>query len=167
MLSEKIKQTLKDAATKLTGPKKRAFMAEVTLDYFDASARKTETYLGWNRQAITLGLKEKETGIICIDNYQARGRKKTEFLLPNLEADIQSLVDSKSQADPKFQTTFRYARISARAVMSELISRKGYEENQLPSRQTIGEILNRMGYILKKLSKQNQSKKSQRQMQYL
>jgi hypothetical protein len=150
MLSEKIQLTLKDAAKKLTGVKKRAFMAKVSSDYFGASARKTETYLGWNRQAIILGQKEKETGIICKDNYSSRGRKKTEILQPSIEADIKSLVDGQSQVDPKFKTTFYYARISARAIREALISLKGYEDTQLPSRQTIGEILNRMGYFLKK-----------------
>jgi hypothetical protein len=38
MLNEQIKATLKDACQKLTGPKKRAFMAKVAKDYFDASA---------------------------------------------------------------------------------------------------------------------------------
>ncbi len=95
-------------------------------------------------------LREEETGIICQDNYRARGRKKTEILQPMLEADIKSLVDSQAQADPKFQSNFYYARISARAVREKLISFKGYEDSLLPSRQTIGDILNRMGYILKK-----------------
>jgi hypothetical protein len=58
-LEEKVKSTLKDAAKKLTGPKKRAFMAKVTEDYFDGSARKAETYLGWKRQAVQLGLHER------------------------------------------------------------------------------------------------------------
>jgi hypothetical protein len=31
-----------------------------------------------------------------------------------------------------------------------LVSEKGYDSAQLPSRQTIGAILNRMGYRLKK-----------------
>ncbi|UZO74150.1 hypothetical protein M8120_14615 [Microcystis aeruginosa str. Chao 1910] len=72
---------LKDAAKKLTGFKKRAFMAQVTIDYFNSSPRRAETELGWSRQAIATGLKELETGIICVDNYRARGRKKTEELL--------------------------------------------------------------------------------------
>ncbi|NJR76725.1 MAG: hypothetical protein HC773_30600 [Scytonema sp. CRU_2_7] len=150
MLNSKIKSTLKDAAKKLTGVKKRAFMAKVVSEYFEGSARRAETDLGWNRQAIILGQKEEETGIICKDNYRARGRKKTEILQPRLEADIKSLVDGQAQADPKFQSIFYYARISARAVREKLISLKGYEDSLLPSRQTIGDILNRMGYILKK-----------------
>lgn len=150
MLNEKIKSTFKDAAKKLTGAKKRAFMAQVTSDYFEGSARKAETYLGWNRQAVILGQKEKETGIVCKDNYQARGRKKTELVLPNIEADIKSLVDSQAQADPKLKSTFCYARISARAVREALELSSYEQDSQLPSRQTIGEILNRMGYRLKK-----------------
>ena len=75
MLTEKIKSTLKDAAKKLTGSKKRAFMAQVTIDYLNSSPRKAETQLGWSRAAIAVGLKELETGIVCVDNYQARGRK--------------------------------------------------------------------------------------------
>ncbi len=150
MISEKWKSTLKKAAQKLTGYKKRAFMAEVTEDYFEGSPRKAETQLGWSRSAIATGLKERETGILCADNYQGRGRKKTEEILPDLEEDIKSLVESYCQADPKFQSTFVYAKISARAVREALISERGYSSEQLPCRQTIGEILNRMGYRLKK-----------------
>lgn len=153
MLSEKIKSTLKDAAKKLTGAKKRAFIAQVSQDYFDGSPRTTETQLGWSRQAVATGLKELETGIVCVDNYHWRGRKKSEELFPNLEVDIQSLVETYSQADPKFKSTFAYAKVSARAVRVALISEKGYTDEQLPSRQTIGEILNRMGYRLKKHKK--------------
>ncbi|MEA5495953.1 hypothetical protein VB834_17215 [Limnoraphis robusta Tam1] len=155
MLSEKWKSTLKKAAHKLTGYKKRAFMAEVTEDYFNGSPRKAETQLGWSRQAIATGLKERETGILCADNYQARGRKKTEEILPKLEADIKTLVETYSQADPKFKSTFAYAKVSARAVREALIKERGYSSQELPCRQTIGEILNRMGYRLKKHKRSN------------
>lgn len=153
MLNKKWQLTLKNAVSKLTGVKRRALMAEVTQDYFDGSARKAETQLGWSRQAIATGLKELETGITCVDNYRGRGRKKTEEILPNLSEDIQSLVDTYSQADPKFQSTFVYAKISARAVREALIKEKGYTSEELPCRQTIGDILNRMGYRLKKTKK--------------
>lgn len=149
-LSESIKATLKDAAKKLTGDRKRDFMGRVSEDYFGGSARKTETVMGWNRWSVQLGLDERRTGIVCVDNYQARGRHKSEVRMPKLEADIRALVDVQAQVDPKFQSSFLYARISARAVREALITEKGYDETELPSRQTIGEILNRMGYRLKK-----------------
>ena len=153
MLENKVKATIRDAASKLNGPDKRAFMARVTSDYFDGSARKAKTYLGWNTYTVKRGLKELEKGIVCVDNYQARGRKKTEEILPNLEADISNLVDGHAQAEPKFKSTFYYAKISARAVREKLIAEKGYRDEQLPCRQTIGDILNRMGYRLKKHKK--------------
>lgn len=107
-------------------------------DYFAGSARKTETVLGWNREAVQLGLHERRSGRVCVEHYRARGRRKSEVVLANLEADIASLVDGQAQADPKFQSTFLYARISARAVREALIEEKGYDETELPSRQTMG-----------------------------
>ena len=47
MLEEKLKSTLKDAARKLRGPNKRAFMAKAAADYLNGSARSAETHLGW------------------------------------------------------------------------------------------------------------------------
>ena len=153
ILSETVKSTFKDAAQKLTGYRRRDFMAKVAEDYFNGSARKVETFMGWNRSSVQLGLHERRTGLICVDNYRVRGRHKSEILLPNLESDIRSLVDPESQADPKFQSTFLYARITALAVRAALVSQKNYDSEQLPSRQTIGAILNRMGDRLKKHKK--------------
>ena len=159
MLTEAVKATFKEAARKLTGYLKRDFMAKVTEDYLDGSARQAETVFGWNRHTVQLGLHERRSGIICVDDYQARGRHQSEEKLPNLEADIRSLVERHTQADPKFQSMFAYARISARAVREALIQEKGYSEAELPNRQTIGNILNRMGYRLKKTQKTKPLKK--------
>ncbi|MBE9171364.1 hypothetical protein IQ238_29020 [Pleurocapsales cyanobacterium LEGE 06147] len=81
--SETIKSTFKDAAKKLTGNRQRDFMAKVTEDYFEGSAGKAETILGWNRHSVQRGLQERKTGIICLDNYRARGCHKSEERLPN------------------------------------------------------------------------------------
>lgn len=153
MLEDRVKATVKDAAKKLTGSKKRAFMAEVAAEYFDSSARKTETYLGWGRAAVQLGLHERRVGVVCRDNYLARGDQTTEEKQPQLEADIRRLVDGQSQADPQLRTTFYYARVSAQAVRDALIEEKAYTDEALPTRQTIGTMLNRMGYRLKKRKK--------------
>ena len=129
-LEPKLQKTLKDASLKLTGVEKRAFMAQVSLDYFNSSPRLAETYMGWSREAVAKGLKELETGIVCQDNHQAKGRNKTEENKPQLEEDIRFLVDGKSQADPKFQTVFYYALPSARAVRQALIEEKGYKSKR-------------------------------------
>jgi hypothetical protein len=37
----------KDASGKLTGTKRRAFQAKVSIDYLNSKARKAETIFGW------------------------------------------------------------------------------------------------------------------------
>ena len=75
-LSPEILSSLKFGLTLLTGYKRRAYAAELTEKHFDGSIYKAERLLGVGRETVALGLKEKETGFRCIDNYQARGRKK-------------------------------------------------------------------------------------------
>jgi hypothetical protein len=48
ILTESVKSTFKDAAKKQTGEIRRDFMAKEAEDYFNGSARKVETFLGWN-----------------------------------------------------------------------------------------------------------------------
>ena len=51
--------TIKDAASKLTGTKRRAFQAQVALDYLEGSPRRAERVFGWWRNAVELGLNEQ------------------------------------------------------------------------------------------------------------
>lgn len=44
---------------------------------------------------------------------------------------MKSLVETYSQADPKFQSIFAYTKISARAVRVALIEEKGYTDEEL------------------------------------
>ncbi|MBF0120569.1 MAG: hypothetical protein HQK79_17205 [Desulfobacterales bacterium] len=45
-LSEKAKLLIKNTAKKITGAKRREYIAEVTLEFFDGNARKSERELG-------------------------------------------------------------------------------------------------------------------------
>ena len=90
-------------------------------------------------------MNELRTGITCLGNFSARGNHKTEEKLPELEADIRALADPESQADPKFQSSFLVHRITAKA-MRQAPSTEGWTDEELPSLNMIGEILNRLGY---------------------
>ena len=57
---------LRLAASKLTGPQRRAFEAEMTVKYCDGNPLLAETVFGWGRQTVSLGLAERRTGIICL-----------------------------------------------------------------------------------------------------
>src|SRR5208282_5198454 len=86
VLTEEVIASFKDAARKLTGPKRRAFQAQVTLDYLGGSVWKAERVFGWSHHTVTLGLNERRTGMTCMGNFSARGNHKTEERLPELEA---------------------------------------------------------------------------------
>ena len=108
-LTDPVVATIKDAARKLTGHRRRAFQAKVTLDYLEGSARHAETVFGWGREAVQRGLREIQgswevpTFAAHQNHHDARGRRKTEEKLSRLEEDIRSLVNPQSQVDPKFQ----------------------------------------------------------------
>lgn len=152
-LTERHIATMKDAAKKLTGAQRRAFQAQVALDYLDGNPRRTERVFGWRRETVELGLNELRTGITCVGNTTARGNRKTEEKQPALEADIRSLAEPQSQQDPKFQSPFQYTRITAKAMRKALIEQKGWKSEELPCEKTIGNILNRLGFRLRRVQK--------------
>jgi transposase len=159
-IDEKIKFIIKDAARKLTGAERRAFQAKVAMEMLDGDARKAEREFGWGRETVKKGMRESETGIVCSDNHQGRGKKKTEERMPDSEKDIRDIAEPRSQTDPKFQSDLMYGRITAEAVRKALTNNKGYEDDELPTTRTILNIMNRLGYTLKKVRKSIPSKKT-------
>jgi transposase len=158
-LCDETRAIIKDAAKRLTGFKRRTYQAQITADYFGGSARKAEREMGWGRESVEKGLKESESGIRCQDNYKGRGRQKTEDSFPGIEKDIRSLADPQTQADPAVKSSVTYTRITAGAVRQALIDEKGYSDEELPSKNTVGNMLNRMGYNLKRVLKARPEKK--------
>lgn len=151
--------TVNDAARKLTGAKRRAFEAQVTLDYLDGNARLAEKVFGWSRKTVEIGLNELRTGITCINDFQSKGNRKTEEKYPQLEQDIRSLAEPESQVDSKFQSPFKYTRMTAKAMRKALIEEKGWKNKNLPCTNTIGNIMNRLGYRLRRVQKAKPLKK--------
>jgi hypothetical protein len=160
-LTDDVIQTIQSAAKLLTGYRRRQFQAETALKYCHGSARQAETTFGWGRAAVDTGLNECRTGIRCLDACHLRGRKKTEELCPELEDHVRRLVDPQAQADPKFQTALAFTRITARAVHAALQARPELQ-GVVPGRQTVGRLLNRLGYRLRRVLKARPEKKSPR-----
>lgn len=160
-LSDDVIQTIQSAARWLTGHRRRRFQAETARQYCDGSARQAEVVFGWGRDAVATGIHELRTGIRCLDASRLRGRKKTEELCPEIEGHIRRLVDPHAQADPKFQTDRAFTRITAKFVRDALLARPELE-GRVPSRQTVGDMLNRLGYRLRRVLKARPEKKSPR-----
>ena len=140
------------AAKLLTGYKRRQFQAEMANTYCGGSARLAETTFGWGREAVHTGLNELRSGIRCVEAFESRGRPTTEEQHPALEEHIRRLVDPHAQADPKFQTPFAYTRITARVVREALLAIPELA-GKVPTRQTVGDILDRLGYRLRRVLK--------------
>ena len=90
LFPENVVKVYKKTACNLKGSAKRIFMAEVVKAYGLGAQREAEARLKWCRNTIKKGSHEMKSGIICIDNFQGRGRKKAEE--KNIDMD-----------DPKYQ----------------------------------------------------------------
>jgi transposase len=156
-LTASVVATIQSAARKLTGFLRRQFQAEMTLKYCAGQARRAERVFGWGRVAVDTGLNELRTGIRCCDNFSSRGRRQSEEQTPELASAIHALVEPASQADPKFQTPLAYTRITAKAVREQLVA-QGH--GPVPAERTLYDILNRLGYSLRRVRKTRPQKNS-------
>lgn len=157
-LSSDTIDSIRSASKKLTGFKRRQFQAEMALKYCNGSPRISEDVFGWRRTTVETALGELRSGIRCCDNTAARGRKKTEVIQPRMEQRIRELAESNAQVDPKFQTALTYTRVTAQRVRSELLKDKDLAAS-VPNRQTIGVMLNRFGFSLKRVQKTRPQKR--------
>jgi hypothetical protein len=107
---------------------------------------------------------ELRSGMTCVDAFHCRRRKPAEEHLPRLLDDIRAIADAHSQADPRFQTTRLFTRISAAEVRRRLIAERGYTDAELPTQQTINKKLNSLGYRLSKVAGCRPQRRSPRPM---
>ena len=103
---------------------------------------------------------------MCLDGFKLRGRKRSEEHLPNLLKDITAIVDGQSQADPQFRTNRLYTRLTATEVRRQLMTQKGYSDDELPTAETIATKLNELGYFLKKVAKTQPQKNCPKPMPF-
>ena len=127
----------------MTGPERQAFEAKVCLDDLCGDARHTETVFGWPRYTVAKGLNELRIGKI-IEDHPRVGKPNSEGKNLQLANDVCDLVEPNSQIAPNFQSLFKDTRMTAKAVHQALIEEKGYTDEELPSENTIGVMLNCM-----------------------
>ena len=150
--ADQIDALLRSGARRLTGHQRRLFQAEVARELCGGSPRIAERRFGWGRDTIEKGLHESHQGVRCLENFAARGRRRSEDQDPQLAADIRAIVDPHAYADPELRSSRRYANLSAAEVREALID-KGHHTTELPSERTLRDILNRMNYRLKRIQK--------------
>ena len=71
------------AASKMTGPKRRALQAEMAWKYCRGNPLLAESIFGWGRRTVAVGLAERRTGSIGLGAQAAgSGRKRWEDTHP-------------------------------------------------------------------------------------
>jgi hypothetical protein len=152
---------IRSAAQRLRGHQRRLFQAEVTHALCGGSPRAAERRFGWGRDCVEKGLHEAGSGLRCVENFAAKGAVPCEVKDPQLAADIRAVVEPHTQADPELKSSRRYTNLSAREVLEALKRQKGYNDDRLPKERTMRDILNRMGYRIKRIQKAKPLKKTE------
>jgi len=139
-------------------PARRSAMGEVTLLLLDGKHRVAEDVFGWGRSAVEVGIKEFQTGILCVNDISTRLKPKTEEKAPELLAEIRAIMEPHSEAESHLRTTLLYTNMTAQAVYNALIE-KGWSPESLPTVRTISNILIRQDYRLRTVAKSKVQKK--------
>lgn len=138
---------------------RRQAMGDVVQTLLAGRSRKAEDVLGWNRHTVELGLNEFRTGIRCLSDVSARGKKKVEINNPQLLKDIERILEPHSESDSHLRTTLLHSNVTAKAVRDTLIE-NGYSEEELPAERTFYDLLNRQGYRRRTVAKSKVQKKT-------
>lgn len=147
------------AAAMMSGPQRRGFMARMSLKYCQGNSRLTESVFKWSRDAVATGLGEERTGIVCIGLQSTScGVQLWEESHPDIAEFLCKIAENQSQQDPTFQSTVAFTRLTAPSALGAL-KEAGYGADQLPSIRSMSDILNRLGYRLRKVVKAKPLKK--------
>jgi hypothetical protein len=166
-LTDSLKILLIETAKSLKGSARRLFMARTVKELGPGGQQRAARELRWGRMTIRKGMRALATGVICLDAFALRGRKRAEAHLPNLLTDLQAIVDSQSQADPQFRSHRLYTRLTAAEVRRQLMAHKGYPDAVLPTAETIGTKLNELGSYPQKVAKSQPQKNSRKPTLFL
>src|SRR5262249_61185540 len=99
---ERYDALIRSGARRLTGYQRRLFQAEVATVLCGGGPRQAERRFGWGRDTIEKGLHEEQHGIRCLENFAARGRRRSQENDPQPAADIRAIVEPHTYADPEF-----------------------------------------------------------------
>jgi hypothetical protein len=89
---EKYEALLVSGARRLTGWRRREFIAEVTRELCGGNPRVAERRFGWGRETVQKGLHEWDYQVHLVEHFSRRGRKRGEEQAPELAAAIRAIA---------------------------------------------------------------------------
>ncbi|MDP1588575.1 MAG: hypothetical protein Q8M07_12570 [Prosthecobacter sp.] len=146
-------ELLGSTAAMLRGKDRRLFMGAAVKAHGRGAAHYFHQQLGWDPTTMRKGLREVQTGIVCQDAFDQRGRKAAEARLINLEEDLRTIGEGASQTDPTFRTTQLYRRLTAKEARRQLIEDFGYKADTVPSERSLRRKLSALGFKPRRVAK--------------
>lgn len=158
MVSE-LRDFIRKAASLVTGFERRKLLAVVAIEYCNGSPRRTESSLGFNRHAVSRGLRELELGRPIHNLPENRGRRRIELQRPDISRITDAVLSENSQVDPKFQTTIAFTRVTAKELRQAVAAGLNVALSSLPVPRSLRRLMNRKGFSLRKVRKTQPLKK--------
>ena len=144
-VSEELVSLISRLVDLIPWPVRRRAMGDVTQSLLDGKHRVAEDVFGWGRSSVEIGIKEFQTGILCVNDISKRLKPKTEEKNPELLAEIHDIMEPHSESESHLRTTLLYTNMTAKAVFDALVE-KGWSAESLPTVRTISNILIRQNY---------------------
>jgi transposase len=91
-------------------------------------------------------------------NIETRGRKRLTEIMPELKQDIKKIIEDNLSIDPRFKSETQYVRLTVKEIKKQLIKTGKYTNGSF-SNSSLNNLLNDMGYSLKKVQKTKPLKK--------
>ena len=113
---------------------------------------------GLSRFTIRKAIKIFKGIITYKPKVETRGRKSLTTKYPELQEDIKKIIENNSSVDPHFKSETQYVRLSIKEIKKQLIETGKYEEDSF-SDSSLNNLVNKMGYNLKKVQKTKPLKK--------
>lgn len=106
------------------------------------------------RKAIQIFKKEIKYKV----ELETRGRKKLVEKYPELKKDIRKIIEDHLSVDPRFKSEKQYVKLSIKEIKNQLVETGKYENSSF-SNSYLNNLVNEMGYGLKKVQKTKPLKK--------
>ena len=161
-ISEKIEKCYKNQIEIIKNEnnykKKQKLIGALTLDLGERSVNAVALSCGCSWRYVkrcSLIVKNK---LPIQSNKNKCGRKSLTEIYPTLEQDIDQITLNHCSTDPRFKHEKQYVKLTINEIISELIKTGKYTENSF-KKSAIANLLNKMGYNLKKVKKSKPLKK--------
>lgn len=161
-IAEKLEKFYKNQIKNIKNEKNRDFkikqIGALVLDVGGRCISAIATAIGCSRAFV------KESYLIVKDNLEIKsnknqcGRKKITEKYPELKNDIDKVIKEKLYSDPHFEKEQLFCSLTIDEVMQKLLNLGKYNAKFI-SRSSLANLLNEMGYNLKKVKRNKPLKK--------